>query len=134
MVLDRVLEQEARESGAALAAVSYSLEGGDWGAVADREYRRCPIAAPGGYRWCPREGDEVLLLRTGDGDLCAGVSGESQGLAPGEVEISGCGSVIRLGKDGSVSLTGKGGGSIVIRGDGAVVINGQEFGLPEPSA
>ncbi len=131
MVLDQILEGEARDGGAALAKVSYSLEGGEWGAVADREYRRCPVAAPGGYRWCPREGEEVLLLRTGDGDLCAGVSGESLGLAPGEVEIAAWGGAIRLGKDGSVSLTSGGGASVLLRGDGAVVINGQVFAPPE---
>lgn len=130
MVLDQVLERERGESGAVLAKVSYSLEDGDWGAVADREYRRCPVAAPGGYRWRPREGEDAVILRTGDGDLCAGALAEGGGLAPGEVEIAGCGGVIRLGKDGSVSLTGGGGGSVVIRGDGVVVINGREFALP----
>jgi len=127
MLLDRMLEREASEGSASLAQVSFSLEGGDWGAVSDREYRHHPVVGPGGYRWCPKEGEEVLLLHTGDGDLCAGTSGESRGLAPGEVEIGGPGgSALRLGKDGSVSITA-GGGSIVIRGDGVVVINGQEF-------
>lgn len=132
MLLERMLEREASEGGASLAQVSYSLEGGDWGAVADREYRHHPVVAPGGYRWCPKEGEEVLLVHTGDGDLCAGVSGDSQGLDPGEIEIAGpAGSAIRLGKNGSISILAGGGGSIVLRADGVVVINGQEFAAAE---
>jgi len=102
--------QKKEETAAALAQVSYSLaegEKGAWGAVADQEYRYRPVIAPGGYRWCPREGQEVLLLHTGDGDLCAGATTDSRGLAPGEVEIA-----------------GPAGSSILLRADGAVVING----------
>lgn len=109
MLLDGMF-QKKEETAAALAQVSYSLEGedkGSWGAVADQEYRYRPVLSPGGYRWCPKEGQEVLLLHTGDGDLCAGVPADSRGLAPGEVEI-----------------TGPGGSSILLRADGAVVING----------
>jgi len=109
MLLDGMF-QKKEETAAALAQVSYSLEEGAWGAVADQEYRYRPVISPGGYRWCPREGQEVLLLHTGDGDLCAGATAESRGLAPGEVE-----------------LTGPAGGSILLRADGAVVINGQIF-------
>lgn len=113
MTLDKLLERGSAPEGAALAQVSFSLESGEWGAVADREYRHRPVVFPGGYRWCPREGEEVLLLRAGEGELCAGVPGESRGLAPGEVEI-----------------TGPGGSSILLRRDGAVVINGQLFPAP----
>lgn len=107
MLMDRLFVKQ-EEPAAALAQVSYALEAGDWGAVADQEYRHRPTVSPGGYRWCPREGEQVLLLHTGDGDLCAGVPGDSRGLAPGEVEI-----------------TGPGGSSIRLRADGAVVINGR---------
>ena len=127
MTLDRLLFPETPEGGAALGVGSYSLGGGDWGAVADREYRHRPLVGPGGFRWCPREGEEVLLLRTGDGDLCAGVSFESQGLAPGEAELSAGGGTIRLGQDGSIRLTSKGGGSILLGADGTVAVNGQIF-------
>lgn len=109
MLLDGMFRAREEKS-AALAQVSYSLEEGEWGAVADQEYRYRPMLSPGGYRWCPREGQEVLLLHTGDGELCAGAAADSRGLAPGEVEI-----------------TGPGGGSILLRADGAVVINGTVF-------
>ena len=112
MTLDKIF-QKREEAAASLAQVSYSLEEEGWGAVADQEYRHRPVIAPGGYRWCPREGQQLLLLHTGDGDLCAGAAAESRGLAPGEVEI-----------------TGPGGGSILLRRDGAVVINGQLFPAP----
>lgn len=109
MVLDGMF-QAREEKTAALAQVSYSLEEGSWGAVADQEYRYRPVLSPGGYRWCPSQGQEVLLLHTADGDLCAGAATDSRGLAPGEVEI-----------------TGPKGGSILLRADGAVVINGTVF-------
>lgn len=127
MTLDRMLER-GEGGGASLAQVSYSLAEGTWGAVADQEYRHRPVVSPGGYRWCPREEDQVLLLHTGDGDLCAGAAGDSRGLAPGEVEITGGGGgSIRLGADGSVVITGAGGGLIRLEPDGTVLINGQTF-------
>lgn len=127
MTLDRLLARGSSGNDAALGVVSYAQTGGDWGAVADREYRRRPVVGPGGYRWCPREGQEVLLLRTGDGDLCAGVPAESRGLAPGEVELSAGGGTIRLGADGSITLTSKGGGTLLLGADGTVTVNGQPF-------
>ena len=126
MVLDGLFPKK-EEAAASLARVSYSLEEGAWGAVADQEYRHRPVVSPGGYRWCPREGQGVLLLRTGDGDLCAGVPAESRGLAPGEVELSAGGGTIRLGADGSITLTSKGGGTLLLGADGTVTVNGQPF-------
>ena len=126
MTLDKIF-QKREEAAASLAQVSYSLEEEGWGAVADQEYRYRPVVSPGGYRWCPREEEQVLLLHTGDGDLCAGVSFESQGLAPGEAELSAGGGTIRLERDGSIRLTSKGGGSILLGADGTVAVNGQIF-------
>ncbi len=111
MLLDGLLERR-REEESALAQVSYS-EDGQWGAVADQEYRYRPMVAPGGYAWCPSQGEEVLLLRTGSGEFCAGVPGDPQGLAPGEVRIS-----------------GPAGSYIWLKADGTVVINGQAFQPP----
>ena len=51
MTLDKIF-QKREEAAASLAQVSYSLEEGGWGAVADQEYRHRPVIAPGGYR-CP---------------------------------------------------------------------------------
>ena len=79
MTLDKIF-QKREEAAASLAQVSYSLEEGGWGAVADQEYRHRPVIAPGGYRWCPREGQQLLLLHTGDGDLCAGAAAELDAL------------------------------------------------------
>ncbi len=127
MTLDRMLER-GEGGGASLAQVSYSLAEGSWGAVADQEYRYRPVVSPGGYRWCPREEEQVLLLHTGDGDLCAGTAGDSRGLAPGEVEITGGGGgSIRLMADGSIAIAGAGGGLLELRPDGTVSINGQLF-------
>lgn len=126
MLIDQVFARSAAAAtGAALAQVSYALEEGGWGAVADQEYRFRPLLAPSGYRWCPREEQQVLLLHTADGDLCAGVPAETRGLAPGEVELAGPdGAVIRLSRGGLVSITSPSGASLRFAADGSVVING----------
>ncbi len=128
MLIDQVFAKNgggAASAGAALAQVSYALEQGGWGAVADQEYRHSPLVVPGGYRWSPREDKQVLLLHTADGDLCAGVPADSQGLAPGEVELTGPGGAsIRLTKDGLIAITSPSGASIRFTADGSVIING----------
>lgn len=110
MLLDGLLERR-REEESALAQVSYS-EDGQWGAVADQEYRYRPMVAPGGYAWCPSQGEEVLLLRTGAGNSAPGCRGPP-GAGPGEVRIS-----------------GPAGSYIWLKADGTVVINGQAFQPP----
>ena len=124
MLIDQMFHRP-EGAGAALAQVSYSLKGGGWSAVADQEYRYRPLIAPGGYHWCPQEEQQVLLLHTSDGDLCAGVPASAQALAPGEVSITGpTGSSIRLWADGTVTLTGPAGSSLHFAQDGTVTING----------
>lgn len=88
-----------------------TLEGTPAGAYADGERRELPVYGPGGYRWKPTEGQQVLVLKTGgEGELpcVAGAKTESDGLKPGEValETADGRAGVRLGMDGSVRLTG----------------------------
>lgn len=72
----------------------------------DSERRELAVYAPGGYRWRPAVGEQVLVLKTEDGPCVTGmpVAGE---LLPGEVEMtSKGGAAIKLDSMGRVALTG----------------------------
>ncbi|NCB62936.1 MAG: hypothetical protein EOM52_04870 [Clostridia bacterium] len=97
-----------RDRSAALGTVT--LEQEPVGVYADGERRELPVFGPGGYRWSPRMGEQVLVLKTGDeGELpcVAGVRSEHGSLGPGEVEVSAGAASVRLSPDGTVTLKGK---------------------------
>ena len=74
------------------------------------ERRRLPIIAPGGYRWQPRAGDTVLVLKAGDNAempcILACHSPTDTTLQPGEVELTGPGCSVKLAQNGSVCVQG----------------------------
>jgi len=81
--------------------------------------QRCwlPVLAPGGYRWRPAVGDQVLVLKAGGERESPCVVGKPQGeadLQPGEVRL--------LGEASSVSLLGK-----TVGLNGRVEVNGVEL-------
>lgn len=87
-----------------------TLEGDRAGAYADGERRDLPVFGPGGLKWRPAAGQEVLILKTGeDGEqgCIAGTRVDGGGLAPGEV-----------------ALAAEGGGAIVLDRAGTVAIRG----------
>lgn len=80
------------------------------------EERELTLYAPGGYRWRPAVGEQVLVIKAGpygEERCVAGARCESGGLAPGEIELTGSGCAIRLGRDGVIRMTG------------TVLVNGQ---------
>lgn len=88
-----------------------TLEGDRAGAYADGERRDLAVFGPGGLRWRPAAGQEVLVLKTGeDGEqgCIAGALVDTGGLAPGAVALSaGDGAAgIRLDQGGTVAITG----------------------------
>jgi hypothetical protein len=85
-------------SGTSLAAYS----GGEW--------RELSLFSPGGVKWKPEVGQQVLLLRLGSegtpcvaGALCA----DTGDLAPGEVRLSSKGASLTLRNDGTIELCGQ---------------------------
>lgn len=69
------------------------------GVYLDGERRSLLMVSPGGYRWMPQLGEEVLVLKENQGDGSQHIVGacSGQGLDPGDVEISSGGSAgIRL--------------------------------------
>lgn len=98
-----------------------TLPGENLGVWLEGERRGVTVYGPGGYRWAPALGEEVLVLKTGEwGEKpCAvGVPADARGLAPGEVMITAGRASLRLSPDGRVEITGD------------VYINGSPVGEP----
>lgn len=85
-------EQERRsraaEPEAQLGQVTLS---GDTAVNLGGERRKLRLCAPGGILWRPREGEEVLVLKTaaGERDCVVGCPRDVDGLAPGELRLTG---------------------------------------------
>lgn len=96
-----------------------TAQGERTGVYADGHQRLLPVAAPGGYRWNPENGQQVLVIKTGaDAEaacIAAALDTVPDDLNPGEVELYGRGCSVRLDADGRVLL------------QGAVLVNGVEL-------
>lgn len=75
--------------------------------------QRCwlPVMAPGGYRWRPGAGEQVLVLKTGaEGESACVLARKEETveeLQPGEVEVYGPDCRVRLTGEGHVDIRGK---------------------------
>ena len=80
------------------------------GVYADGYQQALPVVAPGGYRWRPQNGQQVLVIKTGaDAESACIVAQQEEStneLNPGEVEVYGPKCSIKLGTDGRVRLNG----------------------------
>ena len=74
------------------------------GVQTDGERRALPVGGPAGYRWTPKQGTEVLVIKTGDGERV--IVGTLSGEEPEEIRICAGGAEICL-KNGQVSVTGE---------------------------
>ncbi len=98
-----VREEPAAEVG------QVTLAGDPAGVYLEGERRSVPVFAPGGYCWRPRVGQQVLVLKTGGGEeqpCIAGCRMETDGLADGEVSLSGTQCRIHLTNGGEIRLEG----------------------------
>lgn len=106
MFLQQLWAREEGNAPASLGKISFSSPEG-YGAVAAAEVRDLPMAAPGGYAYRPRQGEELAVLQTRDGAVCVGMVAPVEGLAPGEIRISGPGgSHLHFYEDGRVVVNG----------------------------
>jgi len=71
--------------------------------LTDGERRDLPVCGPGGYRWTPKTGSQVLVIKTGDGEHM--VMGSPEGDEPEEIRLSAGGAEICL-KNGTVTVRG----------------------------
>lgn len=91
-----------------------TLPGDPAGVWTGSERRDAAVFGPAGYTWVPAPGQEVLVLKTGEG-YC--VAGARSGGAPGEISIrSAGGASVTLRADGSIDLAGA-----ALRFNGAVL-------------
>lgn len=97
------------DSQADLGVVTVSAR--EAGVYLGTERRWLPVMAPGGYRWRPRLGDQVLVLKTGtqgeSGCILARQEDAADELQPGEVELTGKDCRVKLSADGTVELWGE---------------------------
>jgi|GEM_PF-216911 len=114
--LRRAVRFTAREDG----TVEFAVEGGELAVFSSGEKREVKTAAPGGYEWQPKKGEDVLVVRGGtfgEEAYAVGAVGQSaDDLAPGEVRIR----------------SAAAGTEIVLRNNGRIDINGLLFinGMP----
>ena len=91
------------------------------GVMLDGELRDLGLMTPGGYVWRPKKGQDVIVIKSADGEnFAAGIPLDSaQGVVPGEVLIlSDGGCQIMLKNDGSILLSGR------VNINGELYING----------
>ena len=116
----RKLSQHEMQDVASAQDGSVTIEGGELAVFSSGEKREVKTAAPGGYEWRPRKGENVLVVRGGtfgEEVYAVGVvEAAASGLAPGEVRIR----------------SGTGTAEIVLHNNGRVDINGLLFinGMP----
>lgn len=74
------------------------------------ERRWLPVLAPGGYRWRPKAGEQVLVLKTGErGESACVLARQEQpgeALQPGEVELYAPDCGLKLTRLGRIELRG----------------------------
>ena len=96
------------QGGADLGVVTAA--GNENGVSLGTERRWLPVMAPGGYRWKPKTGEQVLVLKLGqDGEsacILACPEQEENNLLPGEVELHAQGCALKLNNNGVVELRG----------------------------
>lgn len=103
-----------------------TIAGGQAGVLTRGEVRSLPIYGPGGYRWMPQNGAEVLVIKGGPGGQEQCVAGMRQAeteapMEPGEVLICGGGASVYLKADGSLVLRGR------VCVEGSLLINGEPY-------
>lgn len=96
------------QGGADLGVVTAA--GNENGVSLGTERRWLRVMTPGGYRWKPKAGEQVLVLKLGqDGEsACVLARPEREGndLLPGEVELYAQGCALKLNNNGTVELRG----------------------------
>ena len=92
------------------AALGVVTAGGEENSVyLGSERRGLPVAAPGGYRWRPKVGEQVLVLKAGTDGESAWILAQQahqDDLLPGEVELAGPGCALKLTGSGCIELQG----------------------------
>ena len=120
MWLSRKLSQHEMQDVASAQDGTVTVEGGELAVFSSGEKREVKTAAPDGYEWQPKKGEDVLVVRGGtfgeEAYAVGAVRQSADDLAPGEVRIR----------------SAAAGTEIVLRNNGRIDINGLLFinGMP----
>lgn len=112
MWLSRKLSQHEMQDVASAQDGTVTVEGGELAVFSSGEKREVKTAAPGGYEWQPKKGEDVLVVRGGtfgEEAYAVGAVGQSaDDLAPGEVRIrsAAAGTEIVLRNNGRIDING----------------------------
>lgn len=119
MWLSKQGKENGREQTAETGAVT--LCGETVAVELDSERRGLEVYGPGGYRWRPKLGQKVLVLKTAEGVCVVGTPLET-GLSEGEVGLAAEGdAAVTLKKDGRILLEGS------VEVDGTLTIAGESL-------
>lgn len=108
-------EQERRRRAKEPAAQPglVTLGGEETAANLGGERRWLNVCTPGGIRWSPRQGEQVLVLKDGENAWVLGVMEEQQSVMPGQLRLNGADCSLLLGENVEIS--------------GEVVVNGRKL-------
>lgn len=131
MWMGKQLSRRAREDEADTGTVTAAGE--MLCVITDGEKRNLRIFSPGGYRWQPKAGESVLVLK--NGGVCGALQDtDRRALEPGETELFGPdGAYIRFQKGGKITIEG----DVTLTGDltvsgtvicGALIVGGKVIG------
>lgn len=108
MWLSKKMSQAAREEEPSVSLGVITIGGGSAGAVTGSEKRDMAIISPGGFAWRPKSGQNVLVLKTGEGEsiIAGAVQDSNAELENAEVKIASNGASITLKNDGRILVNG----------------------------
>ena len=110
MWLSRKLSQHEMQDVASAQDGTVTIEGEETAVFSSGEKREVKTAAPGGYEWQPKKGEDVLVVRggvLGEDAYAVGTVGQGAGdLAPGEIRIHTAGAEIVLRNNGRIDING----------------------------
>ena len=129
MWLSKKLNEDTRDTSAAALRGAVTMGGAEAAVWSCGEERNLPAAAPGGYAWRPRFGENVLVLKGGEtgGEryIVGALEEDAEALGEGEICLySAGGTKLYLRNDGRIELFG----ALYINGE--LYINGAPYVRP----
>lgn len=123
MWLSQQLSRGGERSAGGISTGRVTISGDTASVMLEGERRELPLACPGGMIWSPAVGDEVLVLRSDEGErFVMGHTGDgATKAAPGELILRSGANSLRIGKNG-IELEG------TLNINGRLVLNGLDVG------
>lgn len=108
MWLSKKMTEATQEETPSASLGEITISGDSSGVLLDSEQRGVSLISPGGFRWRPKTGQTVLVLKTGEGEsVVAGAVQQDAGvLQGGEMMLCSDRASIMLKNDGSISVQG----------------------------